>query len=73
MGVEAAEEAAEAAQQHRDPAFEFNAPQYFDFQRLNDDACSPVSDGDGYFESAKTKGGAWRQQPVTFVMQHHPP
>ena len=58
MGAEPAAQADGAAQEHRDPAFEFNAPQYYDFQRLNDDASSPVSDGDGYFDSAKTRGGA---------------
>lgn len=41
---------------HHDPVYEFCAPMFYDFQRLNDNVPSPASQGEAYFESSKTKG-----------------
>ena len=39
-----------------DPAFEFNAPRWYDFQRLNECMPSPTADADAYFSSSQVKG-----------------
>ena len=39
-----------------DPDYEFNAPRFYDFQRLKDNLGSPVSEGDTYFDTSKVKG-----------------
>ena len=39
-----------------DPDYEFNAPRFYDFQRLRDNLGSPVSEGDTYFDTSKVKG-----------------
>ncbi len=40
----------------QDPAFEFNAPRWYDFQRLNESMPSPTADADAYFFSSQVKG-----------------
>ena len=45
-----------AASPYVDPDFEFNAPRFYDFQRLNDNVSSPSSEGDTYFDTSKVKG-----------------
>ena len=40
-----------------DPAFEFNAPRFFDFQKIDHDLSSPSSEGDTYFDTSQVKGG----------------
>ena len=45
-----------AASPYVDPDFEFNAPRFYDFQRLNDSVSSPSSEGDTYFDTSKVKG-----------------
>ena len=52
----ASKEASVGGAPHHDPAFEFCAPMFYDFQRMNDNVPSPASQGEGYFESSKTKG-----------------
>ena len=39
-----------------DSDYEFNAPRFYDFQRLKDNLGSPVSEGDTYFDTSKVKG-----------------
>ena len=39
-----------------DPDYEFNAPRFYDFQRVRDSLGSPVSEGDTYFDTSKVKG-----------------
>ena len=45
-----------AASPYRDPAFEFNAPRFFDFQRFDHDISPPSSEGDTYFDTSQVKG-----------------
>ncbi len=39
-----------------DSDYEFNAPRFYDFQRLKDHLGSPASEGDTYFDTSKVKG-----------------
>ena len=45
-----------SASPYREPDYEFNAPRFYDFQRLRDNIDSPVSEGDTYFDTSKVKG-----------------
>ena len=44
------------ASPYGDPDYEFNAPRFYDFQRLRDNLGSPISEGDTYFDTSKVKG-----------------
>ena len=44
------------ASPYMDPDYEFNAPRFYDFQRLKENLASPVSEGDTYFNTSKVKG-----------------
>ena len=48
-----------AASPYVDKDFEFNAPRFFDFQRLQHNVDSPSSEGDTYFDTSKVKGSCW--------------
>lgn len=49
-------DAVQTSYAEEDPAFEFHAPKWYDFERLNDNAPSPSSHGDAYFQTSKVKG-----------------
>ena len=56
-----------AGAHHRDPAFEFNAPRFYDFQRLSDNVPSPPSQGEDYFNSSQTKGARGQDPAACFT------
>ena len=59
-----------AAPEYRDPAFEFSAPRFYDFQRLSENVPSPPSQGEGYFDSSQTKGARPMTQKTGLHRRH---
>ncbi len=49
-------DASTASWSQRDPSFEFNAPRWYNFERLNECLQSPTADADAYFTSSQVKG-----------------